>query len=96
MKAMPHPSNRRQDTHQVTDLAAETTSLIERVQQTKQALVLTQSGQDAAVVVDIEQYHRLLDELELLRDIHTADEQIARGEGVPHDVARARVLKALA
>jgi hypothetical protein len=34
--------------------------------------------------------------LEILEDIYRAEEQLADGEGVPHDKARARVRKGIA
>jgi hypothetical protein len=35
--------------------------------------------------MDVEVYEGLLDEMELLRDLHIAESQIARGEGIPHE-----------
>jgi hypothetical protein len=46
-------------------------------------------------VVDVGEYERLVSELELLRDIHTAEGQIAKGQGVPQAEARSRVLSKL-
>ena len=79
----------------MTEFRAHTAALIEQVQLTKRALVLTQRGHSAAVVVDVGEYERLVSELELLRDIHTAEGQLADGRGVPHEEARSRVLSAL-
>lgn len=84
-----------EDIRPVTEFRSHTAKLIEQVQRTKRALVLTQRGHGAAVVVDVGEYERLLDELELLRDLHAAEGQVARGEAVPHDEARARVRAAL-
>ncbi|MCG8458180.1 MAG: type II toxin-antitoxin system Phd/YefM family antitoxin [Holophagales bacterium] len=85
----------REDIRPVTEFRSNTASLIEQVQRTKRALVLTQRGHSAAVVMDVDEYERLLEELELLRDIQRAEEQLQRGEGVSHEAARDRVLKAL-
>jgi hypothetical protein len=41
--------------------------------------------------MDVDAYEDLLDEIALLRDIRIAEEQLARGEGIPHDEALARV-----
>jgi prevent-host-death family protein len=87
--------NLREDIRPVTEFRAHAASLLEQVQRTKRALVLTQRGQSAAVIVDVGEYERLVSELELLRDIHTAEGQIAAGQGLAHDEARARVLSAL-
>lgn len=87
--------NLQEDIRPVTEFRAHAASLIEHVQKTRRALVLTQRGRSAAVVIDVGEYERLMEELELLRDIHTAEGQLARGEGVPHDRARDQVLSAL-
>lgn len=85
----------RDDIRPVTEFRAHAAELIEQVQTTRRALVLTQRGHSAAVVVDVGEYERLMEELELLRDIHAAEGQLAQGQGVPHETARARVLSAV-
>ena len=84
-----------EDIQPVTAFRAHAAALIDRVRETGRALVLTQRGRSAAVLIDVREYERLLEELELLRDLHTAERQLARGEGVPHDRARRQVLDAL-
>jgi len=49
----------------------------------------------AAVVVDVGEDERLRDELELLRDIHLGEPQLAAGRGIPHQQARGQVLSDL-
>jgi hypothetical protein len=43
----------------------------------------------------IDQIQKTVEELELLRDIHTAEGQLAHGAGVPQEDARVQVLSAL-
>lgn len=83
------------DIKPVSEFRAHTAALIAQVQKTKRTLVLTQRGRSAAVIVDVGEYERLVEELELLRDIHAAEGQLAKGEGIPHDEARSRVLSDL-
>jgi prevent-host-death family protein len=83
------------DIKPVTEFRAHAAELIDQIQKTRRALVLTQRGHSAAVVIDVGEYERLLDELELLRDIHTAEGQLARGEGISQEDARAKILSAL-
>jgi antitoxin YefM len=83
------------DIKPVTEFRAHAAELIDQVQRTRRALILTQRGHSAAVVIGVGEYERLVEELELLRDIHTAEGQLSRGEGVSHEDARARVLSAL-
>jgi prevent-host-death family protein len=64
---------------------ANAAGFLDQVRSTKRPLVLTQHGKSAAVVLDVDQYEALVDEIELIRDIRQAKEELARGEGVPHD-----------
>ena len=69
--------------------------LIEEVRASREALVLTEEGVRAAVVVEAREYDRLVEELDLLREIHIAEQQLAAGQGVAHEQARAQVFSAL-
>ncbi len=84
-----------EDIKPVTEFRANAAALIDQVRATRRPLVLTQRGYSAAVVIDVAEYERLLEEIDLLRDIQTAEAQVAAGEGVPHEEARAQVLTAL-
>ncbi|MFQ5741668.1 MAG: type II toxin-antitoxin system Phd/YefM family antitoxin [Acidobacteriota bacterium] len=85
----------KEDIKPVTEFRANAATLIEQIRETKRALVLTQRGHSAAVVVDVGEYERMVEELELLRDIHAAEEQLTEGRGIGHGEARQQVLKAL-
>jgi len=85
----------KEDIKPVTEFRAKTASLIQQVRETKRALVLTQRGRSAAVVVDVGEYQRMVEELELLRDIHTAEKQLAEGLGIEHEKVRQQVVTAL-
>jgi prevent-host-death family protein len=87
--------DRPDDVEPLGELRAHVAALIGKVRQTKRALVLTRHGRSAAVVVDVGEYERMVCELELLRDIHTAEGQLAKGEAVPHAEALTRVLATL-
>ena len=87
--------NLQVDIKPVSEFRAKTAELLQRIHETKRSLVLTQRGRSAAVVVDVGEYERLLEELELLRDIHVAEQQMAEGQGVPHEEARQQVLSSL-
>ena len=64
-------------------------AFIDRLQETHRPLILTRNGKSAAVVLDANEFERLLERLELLEDIQLAREQARRGETVPHEQARA-------
>lgn len=84
-----------EDIRPLTEFRANAAALIDRVRETQRALVLTQRGHSTAVVVDVREYERLLEELELLRDLQTAETQIVEGRGVDHEQAREIALSAL-
>ncbi len=75
----------------VTEFRSNTSATLGRLRATKRPLVLTQHGRGAAVLMDVDAYEDLLDEIALLRDIRIAEEQLERGEGVSHDETLARV-----
>ena len=53
-----------------------------QVRETKRPLVLTQHGKSAAVVLDVDGYEALVDQVELIRDIRDARAEMARGEAI--------------
>jgi antitoxin YefM len=69
----------------VTEFRAKTSLLLEKLRADRRPMVLTQHGRSAAVIMDVAVYEDMLDQIALLRDIRAAEEQIARGEGIPHD-----------
>ena len=81
-----------QDIQPLSAFRSNAAKLIEQVQVNKRALVLTQRGRSAAVVLDASEYDRLIEELELLQDIHQANAQIAAGKGIPAKKAHKALL----
>ncbi|HET9225613.1 MAG TPA: type II toxin-antitoxin system prevent-host-death family antitoxin [Thermoanaerobaculia bacterium] len=79
----------------LSEFQANAEQLIQEVRASREALVLTEEGVRAAVVVEAREYDRLVEELDLLREIHVAEQQFAAGQGIPHEQARAQVLAAL-
>jgi antitoxin YefM len=76
-----------QDIQSVSELRAHTTSYINQVRETKRPLVLTQHGKSSAVLLDVAEYERLIDKLEVIQDIRNGQREIAEGKGVKHDEA---------
>jgi antitoxin YefM len=81
------------DIQPVTEFRANAAQFIEQVQETGQPMVLTQHGRSAAVLLDVESYEAMLDELALLRDVRIAEQQVATGKTRSH-LAVARNLRA--
>ena len=65
----------------ITDLRQDATSIVKRVSETREPLVITQRGRAAAVMLSIEAYEYSQHELELLRLLARGEKEIARGVG---------------
>lgn len=72
------------DIQPVTEFRANAAQVIEQVRETGVPVILTQHGRSAAVLLDVEAYEALVDELELLRDVRTAETEVAAGKGLSH------------
>lgn len=81
------------DIQPVTEFRANAAQFIEQVRETGEPVILTQHGKSAAVLLDVDAYESLMDEIELLRDVRTAEEQVAAGKGLSH-AAVAKKLRA--
>lgn len=79
------------DIQPVTEFRANAAQFIEQVQETGEPLILTQHGRSAAVLLDVESYEAMTDELALLRDVREAESQIAAGKGVAHSAVAKRL-----
>lgn len=84
-----------EDIRPLSEFRANAASMVERLRTTKRPLVLTQRGHSAAVMLDVTEYEGLLDQLELLREVQTAERQLERGEGIEHEEAKRQALSAL-
>lgn len=84
-----------QDVQPLSAFRANAAGFLEQVRATKRPLVLTQHGRSAAVVLDVDQYEALVEEVELVRDIKQAKAELARGEGIPHDELVAEIRERL-
>ena len=81
-----------EDVRPLSEFRANVAAFIQQVQGTGRPLILTVHGRSAAVLVDVAEYESLLDQLELLRDVRTAEAQLNKGRGVSHAAARAKVM----
>ena len=61
-----------------------------------ETVILTQHGRSAAVLLNVESYESMLDELALLRDVRAAEEQVAAGKSARHRVVAKKLRARLA
>ena len=81
------------DIKPVSEFRANAAELVEQVKSSGRPLVLTQRGRSTAVLMDVAGYSQLVEELELLRDVRTAVQQIESGEGISNREAKALLRK---
>jgi prevent-host-death family protein len=74
-----------QDIRSLSDFRANAASYIERVKTKRRPLVLTQHGKSSAVLIDVEDYQKLLDKIQLLEEISTARKELDNGEGISQE-----------
>lgn len=84
------------DVWPVTEFRANASSVLDQVHATKRPVILTQHGRSTAVLMDVDVYEGLLDEVELLRAVRTGEEQLAAGEVIAHEDVEARIRARLA
>jgi prevent-host-death family protein len=80
----------------VTEFRANAAQFIEQVQETGEPVILTLHGRSAAVLLNVEAYESMLDELALLRDVRKAEEQVSAGMSRTHAAVAKRLRARLA
>ncbi len=83
------------DIRPLSEFRANAAAFVQQVRSTRRPMVLTQHGKSAAVLLDVDEYERLVERAELMDDIATAEQQIDRGQGVEHETAMADLLDKL-
>lgn len=81
-----------EDVRPLSEFRANAASFVQQVKGTKRPVILTVHGRSAAVLLDVEEYEALVDQVDMLRDVRTAENQLKKGQGVSHGKARARIL----
>lgn len=84
-----------EDIHSLSEFRSNIKTLIREMKTNKRPLVLTQNGKSSAVVLDVVAYEAMQEKLELLADIQTAENQLAKGQGANHNDAKEKPLNML-
>jgi prevent-host-death family protein len=79
------------DIQPVTEFRANPARFIEQVQVTGEPVILTQHGKSAAVLPAVSSYEAMVEELALLRDVRTAEDQVAAGTTLAHAAVAKRL-----
>lgn len=66
----------------LSEFRANTAMYIERLKSESGPLVITQHGKSSAVLLGVQEYQEMADQIRLFSDVAEAKEQLARGEGI--------------
>ena len=70
----------------MSEFRANAAKFLDQVRETKKPLVITQHGRGVAVLVDIDSFEDLIEEVEIRRAIERAEEDRREGRLIDHDV----------
>jgi len=82
-----------EDVKPLSEFRSGVAACIRQVRRTKRPVVITHHGKSAAVLLDVAEYEGLMDKMDVLQDLRTAEEQLQKGQGVPHETAFKEVLR---
>lgn len=66
---------------------ANAASMIDKMKEEHRPLVITQHGKSSAVLLDVSDYEKMVETLELLQEVHQARQELEAGTGIPHEEA---------
>jgi len=82
-----------QDIQPLSEFRSKVAFYFDKVKKTKRPLVITQNGKSSAILIDVSEYQSMIDKIEVLEDIKTAEEQISQGLSVSHTNVKKRIAK---
>lgn len=85
-----------EDIRPLSEFRAGVATFVKQIHETRRPMVLTQRGRGVAVLIDVHEYEKMQERLELLEEVYKAEEQIASGNGIAHNDAKAWILNRLA
>ena len=84
-----------EDILSLSEFRAGVAAFVKQIHETRRPIVLTQRGRGVAVLIDVQEYEKMQERLEILEEVYMAEKQIAAGDGVAHADAKTRVLEKL-
>ena len=85
--------NISQDIRSLSEIRNAMASYIKQIHDTKRPVIITQHGKSVAVLLGANEYEAMQEKIELLSDVQTSLNQLAKGEGIPHQKAKDKLLK---
>jgi prevent-host-death family protein len=85
-----------QDIQPLSEFRKHAADFIDRIKKQKRSIILTQHGKSAAVLVEVSEYQRMVDKIDLMEELIEAERQIASGNVVSHEETKKRIKENLA
>jgi len=82
-----------QDIRSLSEVRNAMASYIKQVHDTKRPVIITQHGKGVAVLLGANEFEAMQEKIELLSDVQTSLNQLAKGEGISHQKAKDKLLK---
>jgi antitoxin YefM len=82
-----------QDIRSMSEVRNAMASYIRQVHETKRPVIITQHGKGVAVLLGANEFEAMQEKIDLLSDVQTSLNQLAKGEGIPHQKAKAKLLE---
>ena len=82
-----------QDIRSMSEVRNATASYIKQVHDTKRPVIITQHGKGVAVLLDANEFEAMQEKIEILSDVQTSLNQLAKGEGISLQKAKDILLK---
>jgi len=82
-----------QDIISMSEVRNAMASYIKQVHDTKRPVIITQHGKGVAVLLGAHEFEAMQEKIELLSDVQTSLNQLAKGEGIPHQKAKDKLLR---
>jgi len=87
--------NYAEDIVPLSSFRSEVTRLMSQTRQTHRPIVITQNGRASNVFLDVGDYQKLIDKLDLMMDIYKGEQDIAAGRVHSTDDVRRATMKEL-
>ena len=83
------------DIEPLSEFRKKSADFVKRLKKDKRPIVLTQHGKSAAVLMDVSEYERIAERMEMLEDLLEAKQQVEQGNTFNMDEAKERIEKHL-
>jgi len=84
-----------QDIQPLSAFRANAAAFIEQIHTTKRPIVLTHHGKSSAILMDVKEYEKLLEKLELMQDLYVAERELKQGKSISHAEVKKQIQKKL-